>query len=396
MMTQPEIPTVTPTGPGGPVTPASSAAPTGVDQIRGPFKVGDKVQLTDPKGRLNTIELKVGGSFQSHKGYFKHAELIGQPEGTVVTNTEGVQYLAFRPLMADYVLSMPRGAAVIYPKDAGQIVAMADIFPGATVIEAGVGSGGLTLALLRAVGDAGTLHSIERRAEFAQVAQGNVKKFFGGDHPAWHLHIGDFAEVVGQIVAPGSVDRIILDMLAPWENLTEAATALRPGGVFCAYVATTTQLSRLAEDLRASELFGEQTAFETMVRTWHLEGLAVRPDHRMVGHTGFLLIARRLAPGVAPHLRKRRPAPGAGGPHQKPDPDEVDAVNPIILPERSEDGESQLPANPAFADRDFTEEEFGIRPVGERKLRRTIRDLNVSNQQPQLTEAISEDDDDQH
>jgi len=354
----------------------------GADKMRGPFRVGDKVQLTDPRGRLNTIELREGGSFQSHKGYFKHAELIGQPEGTVITNTEGTQYLAFRPLMSDYVLSMPRGAAVIYPKDAGQIIAMADIFPGATVIEAGVGSGGLTLALLRAVGDAGVLHSIERRPEFAQVAQGNVKKFFGGDHPAWHLHIGDFADVSGQVAEPGTVDRIILDMLAPWENLEAAATALRPGGVFCAYVATTTQLSRLAEDLRDSELFSEPAAFETMVRTWHLEGLAVRPDHRMVGHTGFLLIARRLAPGTTPPLRKRRPAPGAGGPHAKTSPSaaqpgefspEVETTprHSAASIEDAQHAESQSRVN-------YTEVDFGERPVSERKVRRSIRDLNSS------------------
>jgi len=328
---------------------AGAAKVTGAAKIRGVFRVGDKVQLTDSRGRLNTIELREGGSFQSHKGYFKHSELIGKPEGSVITNTEGVQYLAFRPLLSDYVLSMPRGAAVIYPKDAGQIVAMADIFPGAAVIEAGVGSGGLTLALLRAVGDGGTLHSIERRPEFAEVARGNVTKFFGEPHPAWQLHLGDFAEVAPQIAEPGTIDRVILDMLAPWENLTEAAYVLRPGGVFCAYVATTTQLSRLAEDLRESELFSEPTAFETMVRTWHLEGLAVRPDHRMVGHTGFLLIARRLAPGVTPPLRKRRPAPGAGGPHQK-----------------------------LTAEATLTEEELGERPVGERKLKRTLRDLRSS------------------
>jgi tRNA (adenine57-N1/adenine58-N1)-methyltransferase len=308
---------------------------------------------------LNTIELREGGTFQSHKGFFRHSELIGKPEGSVVSNTEGTEYLAFRPLLSDYVLSMPRGAAVIYPKDAGQIIAMADIFPGAVVVEAGVGSGGLTLALLRAVGDQGTLHSIERRAEFAQVARGNVEKFFGGEHPAWRLHLGDFADQVENVVEPGSVDRIILDMLAPWENLEAAAKALVPGGVFCAYVATTTQLSRLAEDLRASEKFGEPAAFETMVRTWHLEGLAVRPDHRMIGHTGFLLIARRLADGVTPPIRKRRPAKGT-----------------ITV---TEDGEEQMSPHliSAYADSDFSQESMGVRQVSEKRLRKTIREFGL-------------------
>src|SRR5690606_14594071 len=154
--------------------------------------------------------------------------------------TAGIAYLVLRPLLSDLVLSMPRGAAVIYPKDAGQIIAMADIYPGAVVVEAGVGSGALTMSLLRAVGDGGSLLSIERREDFAVMARANVESHFGGDHPAWALEVGDFADVAVERCEPGSVDRVVLDMLAPWENLAAAATVLAPGGVFLAYVATTT------------------------------------------------------------------------------------------------------------------------------------------------------------
>ena len=246
----------------------------------------------------------------THKGSLAHEDLIGHPEGSVVTTSTGTEYLALRPLLADYVLSMPRGATVIYPKDAAQIIAMADIFPGARVIEAGVGSGGLTLSLLRAVGDGGSLLSVERREDFADVARGNVEVFFGGDHPAWELQVGDFADVAEQQAAQ-SVDRIVLDMLAPWENITAAAHALTPGGVLCVYVATTTQMARVVEVLKEDQQWTEPESWETFVRGWHLEGLAVRPQHRMVGHTGFLITARRLAPNVQPPTRKRRPAPGA-------------------------------------------------------------------------------------
>lgn len=285
--------------------------PVGAFERRGPLRAGDRVQLTDVKGRHHTIVLTPGKQFHTHRGMFHHDDVIGQPEGTVVTNTAGFDYLVLRPLLSDFVLSMPRGAAVVYPKDAGQIIQMADIYPGARVVEAGVGSGGLTMSLLRAVGDGGQLVSIERREDFADIARANVESHFGGPHPAWRLEIGDFADRVGDAFEPGTVDRIVLDMLAPWENLEAAADALAPGGVFLAYVATTTQLSRLAEDLREHGGFTEPRAWETMLRTWHLEGLAVRPDHRMVGHTGFLLTTRRMAPGIEAPRRTRRPAKGA-------------------------------------------------------------------------------------
>lgn len=276
----------------------------------GPFRSGDRVQLTDSKGRMSTITLVEDEIMHTHRGSLAHVDLIGHPEGTVVTTSMGTEFLALRPLLSDYVLSMPRGATIIYPKDAAQIIMMADIFPGARVLEAGVGSGGLTLSLLRAVGDEGSLLSIERREDFAAVARGNVEVFFGGPHPAWEVQVGDFADVAGGLEAH-SVDRIVLDMLAPWENLEAAAHALAPGGVLCMYVATTTQMARVVEGLKEAECWTEPDSWESIVRGWHLEGLAVRPEHRMVGHTGFLITTRRLAPGVQAPTRVRRPAPGA-------------------------------------------------------------------------------------
>lgn len=274
---------------------------------RGPFREGDRVQLTDRKGRHHTITLVAGREFHTHKGALAHDDLIGEPEGTVVKSTSGTTYLALRPLLVDFVLSMPRGAAVIYPKDAAQIVGFADVFPGARVVEAGVGSGALTLSLLRAVGADGTVHSFERRPEFADVARENVERFFGHSPAAWTLTVGDLAESLGD----DDVDRVILDMLAPWECIDAVGDALMPGGVLCCYVATTTQMSRTVETIREHNGFTEPASWETMRRGWHVEGLAVRPNHRMIGHTGFLITTRRLAPGVTAPERKRRPAPGA-------------------------------------------------------------------------------------
>jgi tRNA (adenine57-N1/adenine58-N1)-methyltransferase catalytic subunit len=272
----------------------------------GPFRAGDKVQLTGPKGKLNTIALEPGAVFHTHRGGIEHDDIIGLPDASVVHSTNGDEYLALRPLLADFVMSMPRGAAIVYPKDAAQILSLGDIFPGATVVEAGVGSGALSLWLLRAIGDTGHLTSFERREEFARVATGNVVSFLGAAPSNWTLAVGDLAEALPAAVPAGSVDRIVLDMLAPWECVDACAQALKPGGVLVCYIATVTQLSRTAEALRATGAFTDPDSSETMVRGWHVEGLAVRPDHRMIGHTGFLLCARRLAPGtVLPRLKRR-------------------------------------------------------------------------------------------
>ena len=273
---------------------------------RGPFAPGDRVQLTDPKGRLHTVLLEPGRSFHTHRGALAHDDLIGRPEGSVVTAASGTQYLALRPLLSDFVLSMPRGAQVIYPKDAAQIVAMGDVFPGARVLEAGAGSGALTCSLLRAVGEGGAVYSYERREDFADIARLNVERFFGAPHPAWSLTVGDVADASGI-----EVDRVILDMLSPWEVLPTVAPMLVPGGVLIAYVATTTQLSATVEALREHGSFTEPRSWETLVRDWHVDGLAVRPDHRMVAHTAFLISSRRLADGVVAPRRQRKPSKGA-------------------------------------------------------------------------------------
>ena len=285
--------------------------PTWSGVHRGPLRAGEWVRLTDQKGRRHNICLEPGKRFFSNKGHLDHDELIGRDEGFSVTSSAGGEYLVFRPLLSEFVVSMPRGAAVVYPKDAAQIVAMADVFPGARVVEAGVGSGALTCSLLRAVGPGGHVSSYERRQEFADVAERNVTQFFDGRHPAWELTVGDLVESMSE--EESTVDRVVLDMLAPWECVDRVAEALVPGGILCAYVATTTQLGRTVETIRAHGGFTEPQPWETLVRDWHVEGLAVRPGHKMIGHTGFLVTARRMAHGEIAPAKKRRPAPGAYG-----------------------------------------------------------------------------------
>lgn len=270
----------------------------------GPFEAGERVQLSDPKGRLHTVTLTEGKQFHTHRGAIEHDALIGAPEGSVVPSTSGTLYLALRPLLSDFVLSMPRGAAVIYPKDAAQVISMGDICPGSTVLEAGAGSGSLTCSLLRAVGPGGEVLSYEVRDDHADIAVGNVEMFFGQTPPNWTLRRKDIAEHPEN----EPVDRVVLDMLSPWEVLPSVVSALRPGGVLIGYVATTTQLSRLVEALRVDGRFTEPSSWETFIRGWHVVGLAVRPEHRMIGHTAFLVTARRLAPGVTAPARQRRPS----------------------------------------------------------------------------------------
>lgn len=272
----------------------------------GPFRAGERVQLTDPKGRLHTVTLEPGKQFHTHRGAIEHDALIGAPEGSVVPSTAGTLYLALRPLLVDFVLSMPRGAAVIYPKDAAQIITMGDVHPGATVLEAGAGSGSLTCALLRAVGPSGRVISYEVRDDHAEVAVRNVQTFFGDRPGNWELRACDAAGHPPD----ETVDRVILDMLSPWEVLAPLSAALNPGGVLIGYLATTTQVSRFVEAVRELGNYTEPTAWETFMRTWHVVGLAVRPEHRMIGHTAFLVSARRLAPGVTAPPRQRRPAKG--------------------------------------------------------------------------------------
>jgi tRNA (adenine57-N1/adenine58-N1)-methyltransferase len=275
----------------------------------GYFSEGDRIQLTDPKGKMYTFTITAGKEWHTHKGWIVHNDLIGLPEGSVVSTSAGLKFTAFKPLLGDFVLSMPRGAKIVYPKDAAMIIGVADVFPGAKVIEAGVGSGALSISLLRAIGKDGKLFSFERREDFAEIARENVKTYFGSIPSQWQLEVGS----VQESSTNEKYDRVILDMLAPWECVAFAADVLRPGGVFLAYVATTTQLSATAEALKEDGRFTEPLSSETIVRDWHHEGLAVRPMQRMIGHTGFLIVSRRMAPGVEVLARRRRPSKGAYG-----------------------------------------------------------------------------------
>jgi tRNA (adenine57-N1/adenine58-N1)-methyltransferase len=273
------------------------------------FKIGDRVQLTDAKGKMHTITLQLNQEWHTHNGWLVHNEVIGLPEGSVVETTGGLKFLAFKPLLADYVLAMPRGATIVYPKDAAMILGYADIGPGVRVLEAGVGSGALSISLLRAVGNTGTVDSFEKREEFATIATKNVNQYFGENPSNWNLQLG----AVQEFEHAKQYDRVVLDMLAPWECIDMASKVLVPGGVFIAYVATTTQLSQTAEAIKASASFTEPESNETIVRGWHHEGLAVRPQHRMIAHTAFLIMARRLAPNTIAPARRRRPSKGAYG-----------------------------------------------------------------------------------
>jgi tRNA (adenine57-N1/adenine58-N1)-methyltransferase len=264
------------------------------------FSIGDRIQLTDPKGKMYTFTITQGKEWHTHKGWIVHDDLVGIPEGSVVSTSAGLKFTAFKPLLGDFVLSMPRGATIVYPKDAAMIIG---------VVEAGVGSGALAISLLRAIGPQGQLDSFERREDFAEIAKENVQTYFGSLPSNWKLTVGS----VQDSNSDNKYDRVVLDMLAPWECVDYAAKILRPGGVFLAYVATTTQLSATAEALKEDGHFTEPLSSETIVRDWHHEGLAVRPMQRMIGHTGFLIVSRRMAPGVEVLARRRRPSKGAYG-----------------------------------------------------------------------------------
>ena len=271
----------------------------------GPFSYGDRVQLTDAKRRHYTVILKEGGQFHSHKGIINHDDIVGMDEGSVIESTLGSSFLLFRHLMVDHVLSMPRGAAVIYPKDAAQILVEGDIFMGARVLETGAGSGALSMSLLRAVGPEGHVYSYEIRDDHLEYAVDNVEEYFGSRPEWWSPRLGDLGEVTAEDLG-GPIDRIILDMLEPWENLETVRDLLIPGGVFMTYVATVPQLMKVMEGIRELQCFTEPKAWESLVREWKVEGLATRPEHRMNAHTAFLIWTRRLADGVTPPRPQRR------------------------------------------------------------------------------------------
>jgi tRNA (adenine57-N1/adenine58-N1)-methyltransferase len=248
------------------------------------------VLLVDAKRRRHLITLAEGGELHLHTGVLRHDDLIGCDEGVTARTSMGARLVALRPTLAEYVLEMPRGAQVIYPKDLGPILLLGDIHPGARVLESGVGSGALTMALLRAVGPTGSVVGYELRDDFAERAQRNVEGMLGAEQPL-RVEVRDAYDGIDE----EGLDRMVLDLPEPWRVVKHAASALRPGGILLAYLPTILQVARLREELESSA-FGMAQSLEVLQRGWHVEGQSVRPDHRMVAHTGFLTCARLLAP----------------------------------------------------------------------------------------------------
>lgn len=256
--------------------------------MKGAFSAGDLVLLVDRKQRRYLVTLAAGKSFHSHAGTLDHDALIGSGEGRRVRTSGGAELVVLRPTLADYVLKMKRGAQVIYPKDIGPILVYGDVFPGAAVVEAGVGSGALTMALLRAVGPAGTVTSYERREDHAAQASANIAAFCG--EVANHvLRLADISEGI----AEREVDRVLLDLPEPWTVVEAAGDALVAGGILLTYLPTVPQVQR-AVDALVAHGFGFCETFEVIHRGWNVDGMSVRPDHRMVAHTGFITVARLL------------------------------------------------------------------------------------------------------
>jgi tRNA (adenine57-N1/adenine58-N1)-methyltransferase len=252
-----------------------------------PFAAGDRVLLVDGKQRRYLVTLAEGGEFHSHAGFVPHEQLIGKEDGTIVTSTRNAKYTAFRPTLTDFVLKMPRGAQVIYPKDLGPLLLLADVYPGARVFESGVGSGAMSMTLLRAGAE---VFGYELREDFAARARRNVESFLGEDAlERYDVLVRDSYEGIDH----RDVDRVVLDLPEPWRVVPHAEKALRPGGIFVAYTPSIVQVSQLRQALDSSGFQLPETV-EVLNRTWHVEGASVRPDHRMVAHTGFLTHARLL------------------------------------------------------------------------------------------------------
>jgi len=259
------------------------------------FQIGDPVHLIDLKGRTYTFELKEGARFQHSGEFLTHNDLIGQPDGTIVALTRGTRLLAVLPTLSEYVLKMPRGAQIIYPKDIAVILLWADIYPGAAVLETGIGSGALTLGLLRAVGETGRVISYEIREDFLQRAEKNIALYLGKLPPNLLTRLKDIYEGIEE----RGLDRMVFDLPEPWRLVGSAGDALRPGGILLSYLPTILQSSQLTEALHKDGRFSQIETIETLLRSWHIEGMSIRPDHRMVAHTGFITSARRIFPASA-------------------------------------------------------------------------------------------------
>jgi tRNA (adenine57-N1/adenine58-N1)-methyltransferase len=261
--------------------------------MSGPLQPGERVLLVDSRDRRYLVTLATGKLFHSHLGAVQHDDLIGASEGIRVRASGGAQLLVFRPGLADFVLKMRRGAQLVYPKDVGLILVYADIFPGATVIEAGTGSGALTMALARAVGDSGRVISYEIRPDHHERATENITAWYeslGGKPENLELRLGDVFDGVPDV----ATDRMVLDLPEPWRALPVARESLAPGGILCCYLPTVPQVSEAVEAMRRGG-FALISTFEGLIRTWNVDGQSVRPDHRMVAHTGFIITGRKLA-----------------------------------------------------------------------------------------------------
>lgn len=263
------------------------------------FQSGERVHLIDKKERSYAVTLKAGEIFQHSGDWIPHNDIIGKPDGTVVQFSNGKLMVAVHPTLAEYTLKMPRGAQVIYPKDLAVISMWADIYPGARVFEAGVGSGALTMAILRAVGDRGCVVSYEMREDFAATATKNIERFMG-KMPNHFLKIRDAYEgiEIGEGTSSWLFDRVVLDLPEPWRVVPHAARVLRSGGLYLSYVPTVPQVMQTVQALEQSRVFTMVQNFETLLRTWNIKGRSVRPDHRMVAHSGFITVARKVEKNI--------------------------------------------------------------------------------------------------
>lgn len=259
---------------------------------RGPFEADEPVVLLDRKDREYLARLDPRRPISIRGGKVAVDTIIGLHEGSAVRSSLNEQFLVFRPTLPQLIPNLPRSAQVIYPKDLGTLLIWADIFPGARVVEAGVGAGALSIALLRAIGPQGRLFSYELRADFIQWAQKNIARYFG-PAPQWSVVIGDVASDLDQV----DIDRVILDLPEPWHAIERVWKALRPGGILLCYLPTVLQVKSLVDALRGDQRFACIETAETLMRFWHLKGMSARPQHRMIAHTGFLTVARRLADG---------------------------------------------------------------------------------------------------
>ena len=272
----------------------------------------ERIHLVDKKGRPYALTLKAGEVFQLSGETIAHDDLIGQEDGVVVTLSQGRRMVALLPTLGEYVLKMPRGAQVIYPKDLAMITMWGDVYPGARVFEAGTGSGALTMALLRAVGPRGSVLTYEVREEFARTALKNIERYMGA---VPQLTLAPHNAYAGITLPEGQpcFDRVILDLAEPWQVLPHAVPVLRSGGIFLSYVPTVPQVVRTVEALEQAGIFGHIQTFESLLRTWNIQGRSVRPDHRMVAHSGFITVARKVAVPFFEHIRKKDATEGREG-----------------------------------------------------------------------------------